>query len=321
LIRVADGTRAVLDRNRLGKRPYSLSALQRFAVCPYQFLLSAIFRLEPRDEPEPLVRMDPLTRGSLFHAVQAAFYREMQRKGALPVQPSGVPEAARTLERVLEEVAGEYAERLVPAIDRVWQDEVGELRRDLGIWVRKIAEADGWTPEYFEFSFGLSDDGRDPRSVPDPVTIDDRFILRGSVDLIETSGDTLRITDHKTGKNRSTPDLIVGGGTVLQPVLYSVAIERALGKPVAEGRLYYATTAGGFAAHPILINDYNRRQGLQVLEIVDRAIENGFLPPAPSERACGWCDFRAVCGPREVERTKRKAADRLADLDALRSMR
>ncbi|HEY7288895.1 MAG TPA: PD-(D/E)XK nuclease family protein [Vicinamibacterales bacterium] len=321
LVRVTDGTRAVLDRNRLGTRPYSLSALQRFAVCPYQFLLSAIFRLEPRDEPEPLVRMDPLTRGSLFHAVQAAFYREMQQKGALPVQPSGVPEAARTLDRVLEEVAGEYAERLVPAIDRVWQDELGELRRDLGIWVRKIAEDDRWTPEYFEFSFGLSDEGRDPRSVPDPVTIDDRFILRGSVDLIETSGDTLRVTDHKTGKNRSTADLIVGGGTVLQPVLYSVAIERALGKPVSEGRLYYSTTAGGFAAHPIPISDYNRRQGLQVLEIVDRAIENGFLPPAPTERVCGWCDFRAVCGPREVERTKRKAADRLADLDALRSMR
>jgi hypothetical protein len=28
-----------------------------------------------------------------------------------------------------------------------------------------------------------------------------------------------------------------------------------------------------------------------------------------------------VCGPREEERTKRKAPDRLADLEALRSMR
>ena len=47
----------------------------------------------------------------------------------------------------------------------------------------------------------------------------------------------------------------------------------------------------------------------------------GFLPAAPGERACTWCDFRPVCGPREEERTKRKSRERLADLEALRSMR
>ena len=71
----------------------------------------------------------------------------------------------------------------------------------------------------------------------------------------------------------------------------------------------------------IPINDYTRSQGLQVLEIVDRAVETGFLAAAPGDRACTWCDFRPVCGPREEERVGRKTHDRLADLDALRSMR
>ena len=113
----------------------------------------------------------------------------------------------------------------------------------------------------------------------------------------------------------------MGGGKTLQPVLYSVAIEQALGKRVTEGRLFYATTAGGFADHAIPINDYTRGQGLQVLTIIDRSVELGFLAAAPDERACTWCDFRPVCGPREEERTRRKAKDRLADLDVLRSMR
>jgi hypothetical protein len=129
------------------------------------------------------------------------------------------------------------------------------------------------------------------------------------------------VTDHKTGRNRSNPDLIVGGGTVLQPVLYSAAIEAGLQKRVVSGRLFYSTTAGGFVEHEIPINDYTRGQGLQVLTIVDRAIEQGFLVAAPGERACNWCDFRAVCGPREEERTRKKTPDRLADLEALRSMR
>lgn len=247
----------------------------------------------------------------------------MQARNALPVAAARIADAVTTVEAVLDRVAAAYAETLAPAIERVWQDEISELRRDLAIWVQKLADDHVWRPAYFEFSFGLNDEGRDPRSVPNPVIVDGRFVLRGSVDLVEHRADldVLRVTDHKTGKNRSTPDLIVGGGTMLQPVLYSVAVEQALGKKVVEGRLYYATTVGGFVDKPIPINDYTRGQGLQVLEIVDRAIETGFLAASPGDRACTWCDFRPVCGPREEERAARKLRDRLADLDALRSMR
>ena len=323
LVRVAPGIQAALEAHRLRRRPYSLSALQRFATCPYQFLLATIHRLEPWDEPEPLVRMDPLTRGSLFHKAQAECYRALQASGDLPVTIAGLPAAVKALDRVLDRVAAEYAETLAPAIERVWHDEIDELRRDLGIWVQKLADEPAWQPTHFEFSFGLNDAGRDPQSLPDPVVIDDRFVLRGSVDLIEYRRDldVLRVTDHKTGKNRSTPDLVVGGGEMLQGVLYSVAVEQALGKKVTAGRYYYATTAGGFADKEIEINDDTRGQGLQVLAVIDRAIETGFLAAAPKDRACSWCDFRPVCGPREQERTRRKAKDRLADLDALRSMR
>ena len=323
IVKVAAGAQAALDTQRLRQRPYSLSALQRFAVCPYQFLLATIYRLEPWDEPEPLVRMDPLTRGSFFHKAQAEFYRALEHEGRLPVTRETLPSAAKTLDAVVDRVAAEYADELVPAIPRVWTDEVDELRRDLAIWVQKTTDEQDWRPTYFEFSFGLSDEGRDPRSLPEPILVDGRFLLRGSVDLIEYRADfdLLRITDHKTGKNRSNRDLIVGGGEMLQPVLYSLAIEEGLGKKVFAGRLFYATTAGGFADHSIPINGFTRGQGLQVLEVIDRAIETAFLPAAPKERACTWCDFRPICGPREEERVARKARERLADLEALRSMR
>ena len=323
LLATADGVRRALDAHRLGKRPYSLSALQRYATCPYQFLLATIHRLEPWDEPQPIVRMDPLTRGSLFHKAQAEFYRSLEAGHALPVTPESLPAAVEAVNEVLDRVAREYAEELSPAIDRVWRDEIEDLRRDLGIWVQKLADEGDWLPALFEFSFGLSDEGRDPRSLPDPVVVDGRFVLRGSVDLVERHRqfDLLRITDHKTGKNRAKPELIVGGGGVLQPVLYSMAIEQGLGRKVIEGRLFYCTTAGGFADHRIPINDYTRTQGLQVLTIVDRAVEQGFLPAAPADGACTWCDFRSVCGPHEEQRITRKAVDRLADLQALRAIR
>ena len=93
------------------------------------------------------MRLDPLTRGSLFHKVQAEFFRELKRAGALPVVQAAIPDAVRVLGNVLDREAAAYAERLAPAIDRVWRDEIAELRRDLGSGCRKLAEQPDWIPQ------------------------------------------------------------------------------------------------------------------------------------------------------------------------------
>ena len=56
--------------------------------------------------------------------------------------------------------------------------------------------------------------------------------------------------------------------------------------------------------------------GIEVLEIIDRAVELGMLPPAPADRACGYCDFLPVCGPDQERRGKRKSNNRIADLSS-----
>ncbi len=99
LTRVTSITGPLLATQRLAARPYSLSALQKFATCPYQFLLSAVYRLEPVEEPEALQKLDPLTRGALFHEVQAEFFRELQRGGRLPVTDAQPRRRARHARR------------------------------------------------------------------------------------------------------------------------------------------------------------------------------------------------------------------------------
>jgi CRISPR/Cas system-associated exonuclease Cas4 (RecB family) len=328
LTRVTERTAAVIAAHRLGARAYSLSALQKYATCPYQFLLSAIFRLRPAEDLQPFQRLDPLTRGSLFHAVQASFYRRLKDGGALPVVPASRDRALKTLDASMRDVAAEYRELLAPAVERVWNDEIAAIRRDLRLWVDDIVRAGGeWVPLWFEWSFGLKNRSghaeRDPDSHPDPVAIDGRFLLHGSIDLVEqhAASGQLRVTDHKTGRYRGRDQMIVGGGTALQPVLYGVALESALGRPVSEGRLYYATTDGGYRDVRIPLTPDARRLGIEVLEIIDRAVQAGFLPAAPDERACTWCDFRAVCGPAAPSRANRKAPTPLADLFELRKKR
>ena len=328
LVRVTAATRAFLQKQRLSARPYSVSALQQFAACPYRFFLSAAYRLSPLEEPEPLQRMDPLTKGSLFHQVQAEFFRALQ-EAKLSIVSSKRERVLETLDLTLVRIAAEYYERLAPAIDRVWHDEIASMRTDLRVWVDQLATNADWEPWLFEFAFGLpGQPGHDPESLKDPVTVNERFILRGSVDLVERKPGTkiLRVTDHKTGKNRSSKGSFIGGGTQLQPIIYSLAVEEALrlrsgqatGYTVESGRFSYCTTPGGFTDHAVPINERTRRMGIELLEIIDRAVELGMLPPAPAERACGMCDFLTVCGPDQERRFNRKSKSEIADLIELR---
>ncbi len=323
LVRLADGTREVLLASRPSARAYSVSALQRFAVCPYQFYLSAICRLTPRDEIAPLERLDPATRGHLFHRVQAEAFRALQAAGRLPLSATRLPEALELLDRTLDRVADEYREKLAPAIARVWQDEIESIRVDLRTWLDRSVEGQSmWEPFAFELSFGLPIAADlDARSTRDEVTLDGGWRLRGIVDLVERrrAGGDLRVTDHKTGINRTTAGLVVGRGEALQPVLYGLAVERLFGQHVVESRLSYCTRTGEFAERVVPMTDASRQRGLQVVETIDRALARGFLPPAPRDRACGMCDFRPVCGPMEELRASKKDRRALEDLLALRS--
>jgi ATP-dependent helicase/nuclease subunit B len=322
IVQLGPGTRDVLLASRPTARAYSVSALQRFAACPYQFLLSAICRLAPREEIAPLERLDPLTRGSLFHQVQAECLRALRQAGRLPLSRETLADAWTVLDDTLARVAAEYAEKLAPAITRVWEDEVASLRVDLRTWLQNSVEAQAeWEPFAFELAFGLpGGTGVDARSIREEVTLEGGWRLRGIVDLIERrrGAPGLRVTDHKTGLNRTAAGLVVGKGEALQPVLYGLAVERIFGEPVIESRLSYCTRAGEFSERVVPMSEPARRRGLDVLELIDRAIARGFLPPAPRQKACATCDFRPVCGPLEELRVAGKDGRALEDLSTLR---
>ena len=321
------GARAALDAQRLSARPWSVTALQRFAVCPYQFLLSAVHRLQPREDVAALERLDPLTRGRMFHEAQAELVRRLETGGRLPVTRDRLAEAWALLDETLDALAARYHEELAPAIDRVWTDEIEKLRLDLKGWLQEVADEDGeWAPIRAELGFGLPPGpGRDPRTAVEPVRLDGGWTLHGVVDLVEararpTAAGALRVTDHKTGRNRTAERMVVGRGEVLQPVLYGLAVEQVLGRPVEESRLFFATAAGGYETRSVVLDETARRCAIEALSIIDRAIETGVVLPAPRRDACARCDYRVVCGPWEETRARRKDAAKLVDLQALRRL-
>lgn len=319
--------RAALARHQLATRSFSATALQHYAACPYRFFLQALLRLAPREEPVAIEAIDALTRGGLFHDVQFEVLSTLRDEHLLPVRSDGVERALAIADRVLTAHAGRKREELAPAIPRVWEDSIAGMRADLHEWLRRDADAQhGFVPDRFELSFGLADRDRrfeDPASVARPIALPNGIALRGSIDLVErTAGQDglLRVTDHKTGKARAGAGLVIGGGAILQPVLYALACEVLLEAEVESGRLYYCTADGGWTEAVVPLDERARAASATVAEVIGGALAEGFLPAAPQKDACRWCDYRPVCGPYEELRTAKKPRDRIAGLERLRGL-
>jgi RecB family exonuclease len=299
----------------LGAKAWSPSTLQQYARCPYRFALRGVFGLRPAERPAGIQRMDPATRGELFHRVQFELLREVSGRELT------LDETLAILDAAIERVAAEGEAELAPAIPQIWRSEIQGIRADLRGWLQERARREGpWKPAFCELSFGLNDPaGRDPRSRKEPVELEGGYLLRGSIDLVERhpSG-VLRVVDHKTGRMPEPKPDAVGGGEVLQPLLYALAAEAILGEPASCGRLSYATIAQNYAVIDVPVNDWTRRRATQVLETIGGAMRDGFLPAAPRKDGCKGCEYLVVCGPYEEERVKVKSP---AELKKLRELR
>jgi len=314
---------AALASHAPSARSFSATALQHYAACPYRFLLQAIHRLEPREEPEALEEIDPLTRGSLIHETQFELLDGLREAGLLPVTPANLETVRLRLEEALDEVAQRYRDDLAPAIERVWEDGIASIRADLREWLLRASQDQDWEPWRFELAFGLPERRhRDPASRLEPVVLEEGFSVRGSIDLVERAKDGgLRATDYKTGKVRAEPGMVIGGGRTLQPALYALALEQLFpGTRVKEGRLYYSSFTGSFTTASVPLDRVTRDAVKTVASTLGDAIRQGFLPAAPDEGECTWCDYLDVCDSSAERRAARKPADRIEPLVRLRGM-
>jgi ATP-dependent helicase/nuclease subunit B len=317
--------RQSLARHQFSARSFSATALQNYSSCPYRFFLSAILRLDMRQEPAAIEVIDPLTRGSLFHETQFEVLTGLKEEGLLPLGADSLARAFILIDQSLQRLAAGYEDELAPAIPRVWQDGINGIKADLREWLRRMADnVDGWIPDKFELSFGLSDRGpraSDPASVDDPVPIIGDLKLRGSIDMTERQGtDRFRVTDHKTGRAYAGKETIVGGGKYLQPLLYALASQELLDGQVESGRLYYCTAVGGYEDRIVPLDEENLQILNSVLITIRQGLADAFLPAAPDEGACRWCDFLAVCGAFEERRSGLKPRDRLVQINAMREL-
>jgi hypothetical protein len=301
LVDPGERARAALAKHALSERPYSASALEKYAACPYRFYLSAIAGLSPLEQPEPLEQIDPRQRGVLLHEMLRRFGERWREQGQWPISDALRADAEHELDVVVEDVAAKYGELLAPAIPRVWQDGVAQLRADLREWLARTVAEPSWEPAYFELGFGVSSEERDSASRPEPVVLDCGLQLRGAIDLVERQGDALRAG--------AAPAAFRGidGGRALQPLLYALVLQKLFPDAnVAGGQAYYCTARGDYRRIEVPLGEHAREAADLVANTIGEALSRGFFPAAPDKGACERCDFTSVCGPYEEQRVAKK---------------
>ena len=318
LVRLSPQNLLALGAHSLRARAFSVSALQLYASCPYRFYLSAILGLAPRDTPLRAESLDPRTRGDLFHRVAAELTRSLADEGLLPVAPDGLAHAQSRLRTLFERAKAELDDALQPVVPRVFEADCAEVLADLEVLIETdlVVESE-FTPLFVDLGFGVpKHEHLDPGGTTAPLLLRGGFLLRGAIDAVERNRSTgkLRVTDYKTGAPRGVGALSIGGGEVLQPVLYSLAVEAlrgvtfAMDAEVTEARLSYATKRGGYTDRVVRIDADAIRRASNALEAIDDALRDGFLMARPKKDACALCSFKAICGLHEEARTHRKIA-------------
>lgn len=314
-----------LEANHPSVRPFSPTALEQFAGCPYKFFLSAVVRLQPYEIPAELEELGPMEKGSMAHEVQFQLLSALRDDG-VRVTDETLSTVLERLRQTIQRVSRDVYDKFKPAIERVWMDGVQTLEADLRQWLRLMKDDAQWQPAHFELSFGLTGKAvgaQDPASSPTPVTLVEGLQVRGSIDLVEKRSDgVLRATDYKTGRVKADEDAIIGGGRHLQPVLYALVLEKLfMGSTVWGGRLHYMTQVGGFTERPVPLDAVSREAFGFVARTIRSALETGFFPAAPDDGECTWCNYRVVCGPDEERRVKAARKHLKPEMAELRRLR
>ena len=307
----------------LDSRRHSPSSIERWAACPFSYLLDRVLNIEPTERPEQEVAwaIGATARGSLVHEILNRFFGELAAEGR-PAAAEVYGAADRTrIERIaLEEFAaleeaGAIGHRLA------WDNERQAILTDLQTFLREDDDrrSDGLVPKYFEQGFGMRSDSWDELSVDLGAGRTAR--LRGRIDRIDLGPNPLepqvaRLIDYKTGRAYKDNDFVgdpVVAGTKVQPSVYSAVIRSRYPGIRVESGYWFVSTKGNFKFLSVADDPERLRS---VLDVVDRGIRAGAFPQVPgsddsrpdrtSWTNCFYCSFDRICPTGRDQMRERK---------------
>jgi ATP-dependent helicase/DNAse subunit B len=279
---IDNGNTVIIDSNeleiqskewleRLIDKPISVTDLEKYANCPYQYFLNKIIGIKEIKEPEPT--FEGTEKGMLYHEVLYRFFTALsdeqlksgKSKPISNIQGDSLPILAPV--RLYPENRAAYLEKLLNiARDEIEQikydnsffeveesqiigteDEPGIFQKWLDSELDRVCSGWGHLPVSFELSFGIG--SRKGKKIPvEAIELDPNLKIMGKIDRIEVmedEPDNFIIADYKSRLNYLPGKSDIEKGLAFQMPLY-IAASKIILKDIynieAEpyGAVYYA---------------------------------------------------------------------------------
>ncbi len=263
---------------------HSVTAVERYEQCPFQYFAATVLSLE--EEPEDEAGLPSRDAGVFVHDVLRACYDAWQARGRVAIRAEDLPEARA----VFAEVAERALAKLAPA-DRALERlrlfgsavATGLLEKVLRVEVEAFGDV-------LERRLEVEIDGHVTVAREDADAR--RIALRGRIDRVDlTAGGGIRVIDYKSGRKPQQANL--------QPAVYALALLEQRG---AHAGTVHVAPSGYVALKEVapwsaVIKDTEsaHRTARDFGEAVD-AIERGEFPVRPQNVfRCRFCDYGSVC--------------------------
>ncbi len=243
----------------------SPTGIEQWLSCPYEFLLRNIFRLNPYQAPEDVLRLDALTRGTLLHAI---FEHLIEEKGTDIWNP-------QELNAKVDEIVEINWQKIVeskPSRSKAKRFWLASDRRKILREVKKFAETDNLVcPQVLDNVLEKAIEGE--IELPDLeryelFDLEDQSLvvrLKGKIDRVMVKHDGVRqVVDYKTGKNASYFNAGALVSRKVQVTLYQMLIDTASKKtdemPGANtlGSYWFISELGGYRIYDLSDIDSSR---------------------------------------------------------------
>jgi len=227
-------SRVGLEKRR--QRTYSVTELETYAKCPFQYFATKVLQLGSKDE-EDTEGLSSLEKGELVHNVLVRFYDKRREQPAISRCSETDFEAAKEqLTDLIDEmlINDNPSDDLFRAVDKAL------LKVTLNQWLTVEREYDvTTTPRYFEVSIGRRQGITDSVLSHAKAMSIDGVKLNAKIDRIDTGNGVFNVIDYKSGS--STPGIkdILEGRALQLPIYLEMAKQLLGAEYEAAAGLYH----------------------------------------------------------------------------------
>ena len=208
------------------EKVYSVTELETYAKCPFQYFVNNVLKFGVEaDETED--ELSSLEKGSLLHEVLFEFYNNRRE---VPSIGQCFEKAKQQLNEILDTKSEEHrnrrTENLIAEDNLFWGTDIEKFRVALHKWLTAERTYDlPIMPSYFEVSFGLNREPRDPElSCTTSISINNVRMI-GKIDRIDIGDGVFNIIDYKTGSSTIRMPEILSGRSLQLPIYLLIAQE------------------------------------------------------------------------------------------------